>query len=297
MAKRDWRTYNEQLKKRGEFYINPRFLHNWNNEIKGLNHGKVGNPFLYPTSMIEFLAVLHSKSFDYRALEGIMRALSKNIAPFPVISYTQIYRRINALDIDFDYDAAHKVVVGCDGTGIKVSNRGEWIRHKWKVKRGWIKVVIMGSTDGRVIDVRIGDEVLDERAAGRSMLKKNGKKIKKAIFDGLHDCNATFNLCNQLDIEPVIKIRKNARTKTGGYRKTNIRRKEVRRYKELGYERWSKLSGYGLRWPASEGIFSSVKGIFGESVRATKKQNMYKEAKMKFWAYNQLLEAGSKSAT
>ena len=31
---RDWKSYNEQLVKRGEFYINPRFLNGWNEEIK-----------------------------------------------------------------------------------------------------------------------------------------------------------------------------------------------------------------------------------------------------------------------
>ncbi|RLG39329.1 MAG: hypothetical protein DRN91_00150 [Candidatus Alkanophagales archaeon] len=29
-----------------------------------------------------------------------------------------------------------------DSSGVKVANRGEWIRHKWKVRRGWIKVHI-----------------------------------------------------------------------------------------------------------------------------------------------------------
>ena len=47
---------------------------------------------------------------------------------------------------------------------------------------------------------------------------------------------------------------------------------------------------YGLRWPCTEGIFSSVKRIFGECIRSTGKRNMYHEAKIKFWAYNLLLE-------
>ena len=35
--KRDWKTYNKHLIKRGEYYINPRFLDNWLDEIKELN--------------------------------------------------------------------------------------------------------------------------------------------------------------------------------------------------------------------------------------------------------------------
>jgi len=38
--KRKWKEYNKQLIKRGEFYVNPRFLNTWNEEIKETNHGK-----------------------------------------------------------------------------------------------------------------------------------------------------------------------------------------------------------------------------------------------------------------
>ena len=83
--KRNWKQYNSTLVKRGEFYINPRFLETWIQEIKELNLNKVGQPFLYPQSMIEFLSILHSKGFDYRALEGIMSAFSKRLGNFPVL--------------------------------------------------------------------------------------------------------------------------------------------------------------------------------------------------------------------
>ena len=33
-------------------------------------------------------------------------------------------------------------VIAIDSTGIKVTNRGEWVRHKWKVKRGYLKIHI-----------------------------------------------------------------------------------------------------------------------------------------------------------
>lgn len=82
---------------------------------------------------------------------------------------------------------------------------------------------------------------------------------------------------------PAIKIRKNASGK--GF---SARADEVRLYMELGYKKWAKHKGYGMRWPASEGIFSAVKRIFGENVRSHKVGNAYKEARMKFWAYQQL---------
>lgn len=285
--KRDWKATNQKLINRGEFYLNPRFLDGWLEEIKEMNYGKVGQPYLYPNSLIEFLAVLHEKGFDVRALEGIVMALSKRLNNFPVISYTQISRRINSLDLKFDFEFQEKIIVGLDGSGNKVGKRGDWIRHVWKVKRGWIKVVILGTPDGKIVDVRVGNENLDERKAGRGMIRKNKKKIKKILADGLHDCEETFDLLDKLGIEAGIKIRKNASENGLGPRP-----KEVRLYKEIGHKKWVEEKQYGLRWPSTEGIFSAVKTIFGECISAKNKRNMYKEAKRKFWVYNKLLEVG-----
>lgn len=283
--KRNWKECNAQLIKRGEFYINPIFIETWLQETKEMNLNKVGQPYLYPPSLIRFLAILHSKGFDYRALEGVMKALSKRLGGFPVISFSQIRRRILELPLQFKAKSS-ELIVGIDGTGVKVSNRGEWMRQKWKVRRGWIKVVIMGDTKGNIVDIRIGNEDLDERKSARGMLRKNKKDIKKALMDGLHDCEDTFDLCDKEGIEAGIKIRENASEDGLGPRP-----REVRKYKELGYEEWLKEKEYGLRWPSSEVIFSGVKTIFGEFVRSHKKRNMYKETKLKFWAYQELKNA------
>lgn len=282
--KRDWKVYNKQLVKRGEFYINPVFLDTWLSETKEMNAGKVGQPYLYPNSMIEFLAVLHAKAFDYRALEGIIKGLSDKLGSFPVISFSQIRRRIIELDIRFQ-PKSNNLFVAVDGTGIKVSNRGEWIRQKWQVRRGWIKVVVMGDAEGNIVDIRIGNENLDEKACGRGMLRDNCKVIEKYAGDGLHDTRDNFRLCNHLGVMPVIKIRENASTRAKG---CMARKKEVIKYKEKGYQKWSKENNYGMRWPASEGIFSASKRMFGEYVRSHKTRNMYHEAKLKFWAYQRV---------
>ncbi|MCX6741707.1 MAG: IS5 family transposase [Candidatus Pacearchaeota archaeon] len=287
---RNWQEYTEKLVMRGYFYFNPEFLNKWNEELKQMNARKIGQPYLYPESMIKFLAVLHCK-FDFRALEGFMRWLSEiNKFNFPVIDYSQICRRYNALEIDFKIlkeDMKDYLLVGVDGSGEKSTKRGGWMREKWKTKKGWIKVVILGTPDGKIIDIRIGTETLDERASVRGMIRNNHKKIKKVILDGWHDCRKTFDLCEQYNIETAIKIRKNAQTKAKG---SPRRRKEVLFYKSMTHKEWVKKKEYGLRWPASEGIFSRQKTIFGEYVSAKKKINMYHEVKLKFWAVNKLNE-------
>ena len=82
--KRDWPKYNEELVMRGYFYINPIFLDTWNDEIKQMNAGKTGQPYLYPKSMIEFLAVLSPK-YDVRSLSGIMKGLFSNKINFKIV--------------------------------------------------------------------------------------------------------------------------------------------------------------------------------------------------------------------
>ncbi len=276
---RNWKEYNKKLVKRGEYYINPRFLETWIDETNELNEGKVGQPFMYPTSMIEFLAILKAKGFDLRSLEGIARALSKRLGGFPVISFSQIRRRIKKLLLNFKAKGNH-LVTGTDGTGLKVSNRGEWIRQKWQVRRGWVKVVILGDVKGNIVDIRVGNEDLDENKASRGMLRKNVKNIDKNLADGLHDCENNFNLYDKLGIESGIKIRKNANPDGMAPRPY-----AVQEFQEKGYKKWAEDKGYGFRWVATEGIFSAVKTIFGEVLSSHKKRNLYHEAKLKFWAY------------
>jgi len=282
--KRNWKEYNEHLIKRGEFYMDPTFLETWHIELATINDRKVGQPYKYPNSLIEHLAVLKGKGFDYRALHGILRVMSRLFGPFPVISYSQIRRRILALPVSFSQSSSSRTMA-VDGSGMKVTNRGEWMRQKWGVRRGWIKAVILGDDEGNIRDIRIGNDTFDERSAGRGMIRKNHKDMDKMLMDGLHDVNDTFDLCEQLNIETGINIRKNASPKG-----LNRRAREVRLYQKLGYRDWATHKGYGMRWPASEGIFSAVKRIFGECVASHRTRNMYRETLLKFWAYQKLRE-------
>lgn len=285
---RDWKKYNAQLVNRGEYYINPRFLETWNDEIQKMNKGKVGQPFLYPESLILFLALLLAKGFDFRSLEGITRAFSKRFSNFPVISFSQIRRRIRNLPKGF-LAKSKGLIMGSDGTGMKVTNRGEWIRHKWAIKRGWIKVVILGDSEGNIVDIRIGEEDLNENTAARDMVLVNHENISTFLGDGLYDTKENFRLLNQLGVKPVIKIRENASEKADG---CTPRKKQVKEYKKEGYKKWAKKKKYGLRWPTTEGIFSAVKRINGEILKAHTKKGLYDEAQLKFWAYQTIKDAG-----
>jgi hypothetical protein len=63
----------------------------------------------------------------------------------------------------------------------------------------------------------------------------------------------------------------------------------VRELKKMGYENRKEKYQYGMRW-VSEGYFSAIKCIFKEDIRATIREGMVQEMKMKFLFYNLLAQ-------
>ena len=113
----------------------------------------------------------------------------------------------------------------------------------------------------------------------------NGKKIKAVYADGAYDSRENFNFLDKEEIEPIIRIRKNASTKARG---SPARAEMVRERKEIGYEGWKDKYKYGKRW-AVETFFSGVKRTFGETSRARSVDGIFQEVKLKFLFYNMLL--------
>ena len=109
--------------------------------------------------------------------------------------------------------------------------------------------------------------------------------IDKVYADKAHDNLRSFNLLDDLNIEPAIQIRKNASIKTKG---CPLRRDEVLIIKKLGYERWKQLKDAGRRWIA-EIVFSSLKRVLGENLLSKKFKAQKVEAGLKVMLYNKFI--------
>ena len=113
-----------------------------------MNEKKEGRKSRYPDSLI--LVIGYIKVYlhlPYRQTEGIVKATGKNLPNHP--SYSQIYRRINKLDIDSSRSSSeldkdnNNIIIAIDSTGIKVTNRGQWMHDKWNAqnkKKGYLKI-------------------------------------------------------------------------------------------------------------------------------------------------------------
>lgn len=290
---RDWHRYNEQLVKRGEYFLDLDWMKNWNKELEGMNRNKVGHPYEFPNSLIRLQSVWHVKSIPVRMIEGITRRLYV-IAGLPDYNdYTTIDRRINRLDIKIDLPPGEIQALFSDGSGWQAVNGGEFLREKYgKKNRVWVQVIILGDP---VTKEPVSFEVnlvpsseLESAKRQLNALKEKGIVPREFGGDGAYDDIPLWNHCERENIVPVIKPDKNARTDSDSH----ARNRDVEYRNKNGYDKWAHKRGYGRRWTATEGIFSAIKRIFGEQLAAKGDIGLIQEAKTKIWAYKILKRYG-----
>ena len=214
-----------------------------------------------------------------------MRALSQHVDGLKAPDYTTIWWRVAKMKVDVasSVELDKDVTIAVDSSGIKVSNRGEWIRKKWKVKRGFIKVHIAVDTKTKqILAIEVTrEDVGDARMLGQLVGGSAGKaNVKRVIGDGAYDSKNNFRMLAEMGIDPLIRVRKNASLKGGGC----MPRKFVV-VEQLGNADWRKQRGYGHRWMA-ESAFSSIKRIFGEHITSVKWDSIVNELLLKASIYN-----------
>jgi IS5 family transposase len=289
----NWRRYNESLIRRGEVLLDFDVIDNWDSELEKMNECKEGRKFVYPDSFIKLLGYVRAYfHLPYRQTEGIVRAHASNTLP-SIPDYSRICRRINRLDIKIDDDQDKSslqhddnFVIAIDSTGVKVTNRGEWIRHKWKVKRGYLKIhIAVDIKKKRILSLHVTSEQVHDGKVLPKLVDditiKQNKVVETAVMDGSYDSNENFQFLSFKGIHPAIKVRKNSRC-----RKTNhyLRNKNVQSQK-TNLQQWKDSVNYGQRWIV-ETVFSCIKRMFGEYVTAIRFENMIKEIILKASLYN-----------
>lgn len=290
---RDWRVYNEQLVKRGEYWLDLDWVKHWDAELEQMNAGKAGAPYQFPKSMIELQALWRAKGHDYRGIEGITRALVERAELRKYNDFSTVNRRVNKLALTFLLPKDDHLVIGTDGTGMQVISGGEYLREKYgKKHRVWLQVIVLGDAkhhEPLSVEVNVIHESEPKSTEQQLVeLLKQGYTIEALLGDGGLDQLSLWNFCDEQDIKPIIKPDKNAREDAD----STARNRAVKERNKKGYKRWAKCHGYGHRWPATEGIYSAVKTIFGEELRARSETGLLQEARLKFWAYQRLKRAG-----
>ena len=108
--------------------------------------------------------------------------------------------------------------------------------------------------------------------------------LKGIVADGMYDSNNNFRYLSIKNIRPGIKTRSNSKVKSTNCSARNI---SVPR-QQTNLKRWKHSVSYGHRWIA-ETVFSCIKRMFGEYVKARKFHNMAKELMIKASLYNMFI--------
>jgi transposase len=259
-----------------------------------MNKNKKGKPFEFPDSFILAIGYIrYSFRLPYRQTEGIINVTGKSLPSKP--SYGHICKRINKLNVNINNGHVKNddgyVIIAADSTGIKVTNRGQWMEEKWNVlnRKGYLKIHIAVNIKTKEI---LALEVTNEKEHDGSsrILKKlvndvldnQGIMIESVLADGAHDTNTNFQFLEQKGITSGIKVRKNSII---CIRNNSLRNREVRLQTKDDLLKWKAKRKYGHRWIA-ETAFSTIKRTFGEYISATRFQNMVKEMMIKVSLYN-----------
>lgn len=286
---RNWPKYTEELVFRGEFLLDLDWVENWDKELEEMNLGKRGRPYEFPESLIELQAVW-SQLINLRAIEGVTRKLVKFSKLPNYNDYTTIDRRIKKVDTSFELPKTGFCSTSSDGSGMKMNQAGEYRYDKYgrKKKKKWLKVTITANPLTKELldmDVYVDGEGPSESDISMEHLNylwSNNITVDKFWGDGAFDVLELFNLLEQHDTESAIPPRDNASKNSNG----SMRRlREVFEYQTNTWADWARQKGYGKRWLGTEGIFSAVKRIYGEKTKSKNVENMYKEIKRRFWAY------------
>jgi hypothetical protein len=114
-------------------------LEEWGHELSQMNLDKVGEPYHYPDSFIELLGYIRAYfHLSYRNLPYEEMGINTLRSPH----YSTISRRTNKLKIGINKKLGNDIVIALDSTGIKLTNKEEWMHHKWHVRKGYRKIHI-----------------------------------------------------------------------------------------------------------------------------------------------------------
>ena len=304
---RDWPRYNESLVVRGEFLLDLRPFHSWDQELAAMNRGKRGGPYRFPSSFVRWL-VIWKQLVDYRGLEGITRKMAE-LGRIPASAdYTTLWHRIHARIPELKMPRYSDLELAWDGTGLKTSNAGEYRIFRYgdpdaKQRQHLIVVITADVRRKKVLGIEVyiegkGHSESQTAAAHVRDVTKRGYRVRKFYGDGAYDTHDLFAALHETGTEAVIKIRKGAGAshRHSPRHSKKYRRRAVREYQGLGYAKWAEEKRYGMRWPGTEGIFSAMKRKFGENAVARSPGGLVAEGYQRVWAYDALREYGEEHA-
>jgi len=287
----NWKVVDERLIGRGELLLSLEFLDGYDDELRSMNLGKIGRPFILTDNHMKFLSVVrYVFAMPYRQLEGFSRALNRLVPKLPSADYSGLRRRILRLDTSRYMElmgSNEPIVVAVDSSGVSVHKAGGWVEREHGKKKRYVKIHFAVNIETKdVVAMEVTTDDVHDSKAFPNLLEKAERRwnVSKIFGDGAYDSSEVYEMLESKGVEAVIKPRRNSRLDTP----SEARREAVNLYRRLGHRRWTKLKGYGRRWSV-ETAYSTFKRTFGEFCMARTMENIERELTTKAFIYNMLI--------
>jgi hypothetical protein len=275
---------------RGVFVWELDFIAAWDEDIEKMNIGKKGRPYEFPDSLFIFCCRVRATSnMQLRMMEGMLRDLLGafgRVAP----DHSTIEERCSALRWGYPERAYEEHGnAGVDSTCINVTNRGEWLRHNYDLKRGFFKLHLVSDLAANMI---LAHRVTDEHTGDPRMLLPliddtiaNGFHPDKVLGDAGYD--AWYNwqglVIDRKIKDTVINLKSSDVHANGCLYKGQM----IDERNEVGQAQWKENHGYGERWRC-ECTNSDFKRLMGQFVYSRNFKRIENEIDCKVQVFNGL---------
>jgi hypothetical protein len=301
---RNWKDYNQSLKKRGEitFWFSPEVTSQWLNKEKT---GARGRPVVYSEIAITCALTLRQLfRLPLRATHGLVKsllALLKMEARSPDPS--SLSRRGKGLKINLsatiDHNQPHHVLV--DSTGVRVIGEGEWkmLHHgksRWRV---WKKLhLAMDANNHMILAATTTESVRQDGNYLPQLLDEIAGSISQVTGDGAYDKRNCYQAAHKRGAKAVFPPCHNAGVQRSGRKKDPAlltRDQAIEFFKQGNYEeqrkQWKQENNYHRR-SLVETMMSRMKWIFGDQMHARSRENQHTDLMLRCRAMNLITGLG-----
>ncbi len=212
------------LVRRGEIsiYVEPAALMQME-EVKRMNEGKVGKPFIYGNGMVfAGFALKCLLRFGYRQVSGTIRNILRYIE-VETPNFRTIWRRIKKINdngIMFNIHPlkqGEKIEVAIDSTGIKLVNDGEYRTKMYHKRKDWIKLYFaVDVNNGRILNRSITKDNSHDIKQTKTLLNPLFGYMASLFADKAWDSEMTHKLSQRYDFKCVVPVRMNNPTASSG---------------------------------------------------------------------------------
>ena len=282
----DWKETDKRLIRRGELILDPKLLQNPKQELKTMNKHKRGRNYHISNTYIQLLAAIRYL-YNTKASQEHCTDWSHPRRPEPT---TQASEKGSSASASTPTMPSRRRTSQSPSQSTRpacVHKAGGWIERKHGKKRRYVKLhFAVNMETHEVVSMEISTDDVHDVKALPGLVEGAGRNVEvsKVIGDGAYDSGKVYGLLGELGVEAVVKPRKNSRIDT----RSPGRRLAVGMVRELGYEAWARVTGYGRRW-AVETAYSTFKRLFGEHSLARSFGNILKELAGKVALYNMLV--------